>query len=148
MSNILQFESRSPEDTFELGKQIASDAKPGDVYALTGELGAGKTIFTQGFAQGLGYDGNVTSPTFTLMNVYAGGRLTLYHFDTYRFIDAVEGLEGIGYEDFFYAGGVCLVEWAERAEELLPVNAARILIDKADNENKRMITISGRNIAK
>jgi tRNA threonylcarbamoyladenosine biosynthesis protein TsaE len=137
--HLKSIKSRSPEDTFRIAEEFAANAAPGDIIALTGELGAGKTVFAQGFARGVGYEGRVTSPTFTLMNIYEGGRLTLYHFDLYRLTDGGEGLEGIGYEDFFYAGGVCLIEWAERAGELLPENAVEIRIERVDDA--RVISI-------
>jgi len=109
------YESFSPEDTSKLAFEFGQNAKPGDIFCLSGELGAGKTVFAQGFAQGLGYEGRVTSPTFTLMNVYEGGRLPFYHFDLYRLEGGQTDLESIGYEDFLYANGVSLVEWPERA---------------------------------
>lgn len=110
-------------ETIALAESAAKTAVPGGVYALTGPLGAGKTVFARGFARGLGYKGNTSSPTFTLMNVYEGGRLTLYHFDLYRLPESGAGLEDIGFEDYLYAGGVCLIEWAERAETLMPETA-------------------------
>ena len=140
MSSFSRFESRSAEETSRFAEMIAANAKPGDCYALFGELGAGKTVFAQGFARGLGYKGRVTSPTFTLMNEYTGGRLTVYHFDLYRLDNAAVELDGIGYEDYFYADGVCLIEWAERAEESLPENAVKIRLSPGKNENHRLIT--------
>lgn len=140
--------SRSPDETRQLAEEMGKNAAPGEIYALTGPLGAGKTVFAQGFARGLGYDGPVTSPTFTLMNIYEGGRLTLYHFDLYRLSDG-DALEGIGYEDYFYADGVSLVEWAERAADLLPENTRviNLLPDYSQDGENRLITITKRNDA-
>ena len=109
------YESFSRQDTEMLGFEFGQNAKSGDIFCLSGELGAGKTVFAQGMARGLGYEGRVTSPTFTLMNMYEGGRLDFYHFDLYRLEGGQSDLESIGYEDFLYAGGVSLVEWPERA---------------------------------
>jgi len=110
-------DSYSPDDTNLLGVMVGQHMIPGDIVCLCGELGAGKTVFAQGIAEGLGYKNAVTSPTFTLMNVYEGGRLNLYHFDLYRLEGGMADLEGIGYEDYFYGDGVSLIEWPERAEE-------------------------------
>jgi len=110
------YKSFSPEATEELGYKFGLNAKSGDIFCLSGELGAGKTVFARGMARGLGYTGRVTSPTFTLMNVYENGRLPFYHFDLYRLENGQSDLESIGYEDFLYSDGVSLVEWAERAE--------------------------------
>ena len=117
------FKSFSPEETAFIAAGFGRAAAPGDIFCLSGPLGAGKTVFAQGFAQGLGYTGRVTSPTFTIMQVYEGGRLPLYHFDLYRLEGGVDDLEGIGYEDYFYAGGVCLVEWPSMAEGAMPAGA-------------------------
>ncbi|MCL2603202.1 MAG: tRNA (adenosine(37)-N6)-threonylcarbamoyltransferase complex ATPase subunit type 1 TsaE [Defluviitaleaceae bacterium] len=103
----------SEEETERFARVFSRGVKAGDVICLSGELGAGKTVFTRGLARGLGYSGRVTSPTFTLMNVYEGGRLTVYHFDLYR-LDGEADLEGIGCEEYFGAGGVCVLEWPER----------------------------------
>ena len=104
-------------------------AKPGDIYCLDGDLGVGKTVFTQGFAAGLAITEPVNSPTFTIVQVYEEGRLPLYHFDVYRIGDPEE-MDEIGYEDYFFGNGVSLIEWASLIDELLPENAARILIEK------------------
>ncbi len=122
-------ESFSEKDTFEIGYQLGSQAKPGSVYTLNGDLGVGKTVFTQGFAKGLGIEDNVNSPTFTIIQIYEEGRMPLYHFDVYRIGD-VEEMEEIGYEDYFYGEGVCLIEWAELIEDILPENRIRITIEK------------------
>lgn len=105
----MEYKSNSPEETFALGKQLGEQAKPGEVYCLDGDLGVGKTIFTQGFAAGLGIDEPVNSPTFTIVQQYDSGRLPLYHFDVYRIGDVSE-MDEIGYEDCFYGEGVCLIE--------------------------------------
>ena len=122
-------ESFSPEDTFGVGEQLAKEACPGDIYTLEGDLGVGKTIFTKGVARGLGIDEPVTSPTFTILQEYESGRLPLYHFDVYRIGDPEE-MDEIGYEDYFYGQGICLIEWASRIEELIPAEAIRVCIDK------------------
>ena len=123
----MTYESFSPEDTLNMAHMFAHEAKRGDIFCLSGNLGAGKTVFTQGFAEGLLYEGQVTSPTFTIMNVYEGGRFPLYHFDLYR-LEGEDDMESIGYEDYFYpggpaAGGVCLIEWPERAGNVIPEHA-------------------------
>ena len=122
-------ESFSPVDTFRVGEQLAKDARPGDIYTLDGDLGVGKTIFTKGMAKGLGIEEPVTSPTFTILQEYESGRLPLYHFDVYRIGDPEE-MDEIGYEDYFYGQGICLIEWAGLIEELIPKEAVRICIEK------------------
>jgi len=128
------YKSFSPKDTKKLAVMFGQEAKRGDIFCLSGALGAGKTVFAKGFAEGLRYKGEVTSPTFTLMNVYEGGRFPIYHFDLYR-LEGAEDMESIGYEDYFYpggtaAGGVCLVEWPERAGDVLPEDAIWIEISE------------------
>lgn len=122
-------ESFRAEDTFEIGKKLGQNAKPGDVYILVGDLGVGKTVFTQGLAEGLGIAEAVSSPTFTIVQVYEEGRLPLYHFDVYRIGDVSE-MDEIGYEDYFYGEGVCLIEWADLIREILPERYTRIFIEK------------------
>ena len=122
-------ETYGSEETYRLGEEMGRKAEPGDVYALTGDLGTGKTVFAQGFAAGLGISGYVNSPTFTILQVYEEGRLPLYHFDVYR-IEEPEEMEEIGYEDYFYGNGVTLIEWAELIDVLLPDRAFRINISK------------------
>lgn len=122
------FESYNQEDTFRFAKKLALGAKPGDIICLDGDLGVGKTVFTQGFAEGLGIEDYVNSPTFTIVKEYSG-RIPLYHFDVYRIGDSSE-MEEIGYEDYFYGDGVTIVEWPERIEDLLPENAHWIHIRK------------------
>ena len=112
-------ESYSADDTFLVGKEIGENAKPGNVYTLIGDLGVGKTVFTQGVAKGLEITEPISSPTFTILQVYEEGRLPFYHFDVYRIGD-VEEMEEIGYEDCFYGEGICLIEWANLIEEILP----------------------------
>ena len=135
--------SYSAEDTENLGFILGQEAKKGDIFCLSGNLGAGKTVFTQGFAKGLGYEDRVTSPTFTLMNEYIGGRLPLYHFDLYRLEGGEGDMESIGYEDYFYGNGVALVEWAELAGDAIPQNAiwVKIAADLDKNPDYREIVI-------
>lgn len=122
-------ETYSAQETFEIGKRIGKNAGSGQVYALIGDLGVGKTVFTQGLAEGLGIAEPVNSPTFTILQVYEEGRLPFYHFDVYRIGD-VEEMEEIGYEDCFYGNGVSLVEWADLIEEILPSERIRITMEK------------------
>ena len=122
-------ESKSPEDTFQIGMRLGKLAEAGDVYTLTGDLGVGKTVFTKGFAKGLGIDESVNSPTFTILQIYEGGRLPLYHFDVYR-IGSVEEMEETGYEEYIMGDGVSLIEWADLIEEILPRKRTRVLIEK------------------
>jgi tRNA threonylcarbamoyladenosine biosynthesis protein TsaE len=121
--------SYSPEQTYAIGKEIGEKAKEGDVFSLIGDLGVGKTVFTKGFAAGLGIEEDITSPTFTLVNEYDDGRLPFYHFDVYRIQDVSE-IEEIGYEEYFYGSGVTLVEWANKIEALLPKDTKTIIITK------------------
>ena len=127
--NKQMWESFSPEDTFEIGRKIAELAKPGEVYTLIGDLGVGKTVFTQGVAAGLGITEPVNSPTFTIVQIYEEGRMPFYHFDVYRIGD-VEEMEEIGYQDCFYGEGICLIEWANLIEEILPEHYKQITIEK------------------
>ncbi len=127
--NMLEIESFCANDTFALGEKIGKNAKPGQVYTLIGDLGVGKTVFTQGVAKGLGIEEAVSSPTFTILHSYEEGRLPFYHFDVYRIGD-VEEMEEIGYEDCFYGEGVCLVEWANLVEEILPSLYTEVRIEK------------------
>ena len=122
-------ESYSADDTFLIGKEIGENAKPGSVYTLIGDLGVGKTVFTQGVAKGLEITEPISSPTFTILQVYEEGRLPFYHFDVYRIGD-VEEMEEIGYQDCFYGEGICLIEWANLIEEILPDSYKQITIEK------------------
>ena len=137
-------ETENPEETFALGQKIGRAATPGQVYTLTGDLGVGKTVFTQGVASGLGITEPVNSPTFTIVQVYEEGRLTFYHFDVYRIGD-IEEMEEIGYDDYFFGEGICLIEWAELIEEILPENRISITIEKdlSRGFDYRRITIEG-----
>ena len=123
------FESNSAEDTFAFGQKLGREAVPGEIICLDGDLGVGKTVFTQGFAAGLGIDDYVNSPTFNIVKEYEGGRLPLYHFDVYRIGDPSE-MEEIGYEDYFYGQGVSIIEWPGQIEELLPKEARWVRIQK------------------
>ncbi|MBO4988875.1 MAG: tRNA (adenosine(37)-N6)-threonylcarbamoyltransferase complex ATPase subunit type 1 TsaE [Clostridia bacterium] len=127
--------SHSAEETFRIAEEYAKTLKAGDVVRLDGEMGAGKTVFAKGVAKGLGIREEVTSPTYAYMNDYGG---VLYHYDCYR-IDA-EKAEALGLSDYFYAKGVCLVEWAENIEELLPLETKRVFIRKL-SETQREITL-------
>ena len=122
-------ETNSEKETFELGKKIGENAKAGQIYTLTGDLGVGKTVFTQGLAAGLGITEPVNSPTFTIVQMYEDGRLPFYHFDVYRIGD-IEEMEEIGYEDCFYGAGLCLIEWANLIEEILPEHYRQVTIEK------------------
>ena len=122
-------ETFSEKETRALGEELGRQAVPGSLHTLTGDLGTGKTVFTQGFARGLGITEHVNSPTFTIVQEYDGGRLPFYHFDVYRIGD-LEEMDEIGYEDYFYGDGVCLIEWAELIEELLPPERTAIRIEK------------------
>lgn len=123
------YETYSEEETFALGRQLAQTAQPGQVYTLCGDLGVGKTVFTQGMAAGLDIEEPVNSPTFTIVQVYEEGRLPFYHFDVYRIGD-IEEMDEIGYEDYFYGQGICLVEWANLITEILPEDTIDIVIEK------------------
>ncbi len=122
-------ETHSAKETYELGYNMGKNAKAGDVYCLDGDLGVGKTVFTQGFAKGLGIDEPINSPTFTIVQEYHEGRLPLYHFDVYRIGDITE-MDEIGYEEYFYSEGVCLIEWGNLISEIMPENATYITINK------------------
>ena len=122
-------ETHDPEETFEVGRKIGMNAKPGQIYTLTGDLGVGKTVFTQGVAVGLGITEPVNSPTFTIIQEYEDGRLPFYHFDVYRIGD-LEEMEEIGYDDYFFGQGICLIEWAELIEEILPEKRIEVTIEK------------------
>ncbi|MEH2958247.1 tRNA (adenosine(37)-N6)-threonylcarbamoyltransferase complex ATPase subunit type 1 TsaE [Candidatus Merdisoma sp. JLR.KK006] len=137
-------ETFSEQETRTLGERLAAKAKPGSIYTLTGDLGVGKTAFTQGFAKGLGIDEPVNSPTFTIIQEYEDGRLPFYHFDVYR-IGNIDEMEEIGYEDYFYGKGVCLIEWANLIEEILPGERFAITIEKDLNRgfDYRKITVEG-----
>ena len=122
-------ESLREQDTYDLGKKLGEHCKPGDIILLNGDLGVGKTVFTKGFGKGLGIEEPISSPTFTIMQIYEQGRLPLYHFDVYRIADPEE-MDEIGYEDYFFGKGVCLIEWASLIEELIPEHVTEIQIEK------------------
>ena len=129
MKQIKIIESFSAEDTLNLGREMGRDAQPGDVYTLVGDLGVGKTVLTQGIAEGLEIEEAICSPTFTIVQVYEEGRMPVYHFDVYRIGD-VEEMDEIGYEDYFYGEGLCMIEWANLIEEILPSKRKEITIEK------------------
>ena len=136
------YETNSEQETMDLAGKLAADARPGAVFALSGELGAGKTVFARGFARGLGIEAHITSPTFTILQFYEEGRLPLYHFDAYRIGDIMEAYD-VGFDAYLDGDGVCLVEWPEMVKPLLPEHATRVLIERVSppEENKRMIRI-------
>lgn len=143
MAEII-FESNCSEDTAKFAMELASKALPGNVYTLIGDLGVGKTTFTQGFAKGLNIDEPVNSPTFTIVQIYEEGRIPFYHFDVYRIADPDEMYE-IGYEDYFYGEGVSIIEWADLVKEIIPKDAIRIEIEKnlEKGVDYRKITVTG-----
>ncbi|MEE1305983.1 MAG: tRNA (adenosine(37)-N6)-threonylcarbamoyltransferase complex ATPase subunit type 1 TsaE [Agathobacter sp.] len=122
-------ESFSAEDTLELGRKLGRQALPGQVYTLVGDLGVGKTVLTQGIAEGLDIEESICSPTFTIVQVYEEGRMPFYHFDVYRIGD-IEEMDEIGYEDYFYGEGLTMIEWANLIEEILPEKRMDITIEK------------------
>lgn len=136
------FESNSAEETRAIAEELAKEAKAGMIYAFRAEMGAGKTVFSQGFARGLGVEGPVSSPTFTLLQIYEGGRLPLYHFDVYR-IEDPEEMQEVGLDEYLFGDGVCLIEWSELIEELLPEDCIRIIIekDKSGDFDHRIIRV-------
>ena len=136
----MEFLTNSPEETEKLGEKLAKQLKPGSVLAYRGDLGAGKTAFTRGLARGLGYTEPVTSPTYTIVNEYLGGRMPLFHFDMYR-LSSADDLFDIGWEDYLERGGVCAVEWSENVPEAME-GAVEVSIEKT-GEDSRKITITG-----
>lgn len=137
-------ETYAASETFEIGKKIGEQAFPGQVYTLVGDLGVGKTVFTQGVAAGLQITEPISSPTFTIIQVYEEGRMPFYHFDVYRIGD-IEEMEEIGYDDYFFGEGICLIEWANLIEEILPEQIISITIEKDLDKgfDYRKITIEG-----
>lgn len=129
MSNIREIETYKSEDTFNIGLELGKIAKSGMVICLDGDLGVGKTVFTQGFAKGLEIEEPINSPTFTIVQEYKDGRIPFYHFDVYRIGDISE-MDEIGYEDYFYGDGVCLIEWGKLIKEILPKDLIKITIEK------------------
>lgn len=138
----VRYVTNNEEETQQLGERLAGALKPGAVIAFTGDLGAGKTAFTRGLAQGLGIEERVTSPTFTIVNEYEGGRLPLFHFDMYR-LGSSEELYDIGWEDYLARGGVCAVEWSENIDDALEHDTIRVDIRRGEHEGQRLIEIGG-----
>ena len=137
-----RYDSFRAEDTWKIGRSLGREAAPGEIYALSGDLGAGKTVFAKGFASGLGITDPVNSPTFTILQVYDSGRLPLYHFDTYRIEDPDE-MEEVGLDEYLFGRGVCLIEWAEQIAELLPetTRIVRILRDPQKGQDYRLVEL-------
>ncbi len=137
-------ETNSARETFALGEKIGKSALPGQIYTLSGDLGVGKTVFTQGVAKGIGISEPVSSPTFTIVQEYEEGRMPFYHFDVYRIGD-IEEMEEIGYDDYFFGEGICLIEWAELIQDILPEKRIRVTIEKEPERgfDYRKITIEG-----
>ena len=137
------FETNSPKETYEFARQMGEKAFPGMIIALSGDLGVGKTLFTQGFAEGLGVKESVSSPTFTILQIYDSGRLPLFHFDVYRIAEPEE-MDEIGFEDYIFGDGVSMIEWAELIDELIPEEALRVRIEKDTEKgfDYRKITVS------
>ena len=133
--------SHSPEDTEDIGARLAEQLEPGAVVAFTGDLGAGKTAFTRGLARGLGIPDRITSPTFTIVNEYEGGRLPLFHFDMYR-LSSSDELFDIGWEDYLARGGVCAVEWSENVDDALEGAVIRVDIRRGESDGERIITVT------
>lgn len=136
----MEYITNSPEETEELGRRLAAVLTPGSVVAYTGDLGAGKTAFTRGLARGLGIEGGVTSPTFTIVNEYEGGRMPLFHFDMYR-LGGEEELFDIGWDDYLARGGVCAVEWSENVAGALEGDAVRVDIRRGAHDRQRIISV-------
>ena len=125
----MEYDSWRPEDTFAIARILGESAQPGEVYCLIGDLGVGKTLFSQGFAKGLGVEESVNSPTFTIVQEYPEGRIPFYHFDVYR-IEDPEEMEEVGFTDMIYGDGVCLIEWANLIEDILPEQYVKVEISK------------------
>ncbi len=140
--DLSRYVTNSEEETQKLGERLAAKLAPGTVIAFTGDLGAGKTAFTRGLARGLGVNDRVTSPTFTIVNEYEGGRLPLFHFDMYR-LGSSEELYDIGWEDYLARGGVCAVEWSENIDDALDHDALRVDIRRGEHQGQRLISIEG-----
>lgn len=131
---VTVFRTKSPQETFDLGKKIAEKAYAGQIITLDGDLGCGKTVFTKGFASGLGIEEPVTSPTFTIVQEYLSGRIALYHFDVYRIDDPEEMFE-VGFDEYLFGDGVCIIEWAEKIKDILPDGVLKIVIKKDGGED-------------
>lgn len=141
---MIKHETYSESETFAIGEALGKLAAPGKVYCLNGDLGTGKTVISKGFAKGLGINSYITSPTFTIINVYEEGRMPFYHFDVYRLTDPYE-LEEIGYEEYFYGEGCTMIEWSTLVQALIPHKAIEILVEKDISKglDYRCITIEG-----
>ena len=143
---LLRSYTKSPEATQALGAEIAKRLKPGTVVALFGDLGSGKTCLAQGICRAMGVRDHVTSPTFIMINEYRGrlesSEIPIYHFDLYRLRDPIELYE-LGYEEYFYDDGICLIEWAERAEELLPEDALRVYLRYISDNERAVVVLNG-----
>ena len=129
MENKTEYESQNPEQTFAIAKELGQQAQAGAVFCLIGDLGVGKTLFSQGFANGMGVEDYVNSPTFTIVQEYDGSVRKLYHFDVYR-IEDIDEMEEIGYTEMVYGDGVCLIEWADMIEEIWPQHYTKVVISK------------------
>ena len=138
----MEFVTECEQETEALGERLAGRLEPGAVVAFTGDLGAGKTAFPRGLARGLGISGRVTSPTFTVVNEYEGGRLPLFHFDMYR-LGSSDELFGIGWEDYLARGGVCAVEWSENVSDALEEGTIFVEIRRGASERQRIVTVRG-----
>ncbi len=139
----MEYLSHSEQETEAFGQKLAESLSPGAVIACRGGLGMGKTAFTRGLARGLGYPGRVTSPTFTIVNEYEGGRLPLFHFDLYR-LEGEDDLFSIGWEDYLNRGGVCVVEWSEQAPGALPEDTVFVTLSRCpEDDNWRSVTVEG-----
>lgn len=138
----MKIEVFSEQETKDIAYNIAKNAKKGDIYCVSGDLGAGKTHFSKGFAKGLLIEEHITSPTFNIVNEYTQGTILFYHFDVYRITD-IQEMYDIGYEEYFFGEGVCLIEWAELVKEIIPKNATWIKITKnlEKGENYRLIEV-------
>lgn len=138
----MKIEVFSEQETKDIAYNIAKDAKKGDIYCISGDLGTGKTHFTKGFANGLLIKEHITSPTFNIVNEYTDGRFLFFHFDVYRITD-IQEMYDIGYEEYFFGKGICLIEWAELVKEIIPQNATWIKISKnlEKGENYRLIEV-------
>ena len=141
----MQYITNSPSETEAIGAALGKILRPGTVIAYRGDLGAGKTAFTRGLARGLGCRELVTSPTYTIVNEYLGGRLPLFHFDMYR-LKSSDDLWDIGWEDYLDRGGVCAVEWSENVDDAME-NAVYITIEKLGDETRRITVEGGENLA-
>ena len=139
---LMHYTTNSPAQTEAVGAALAKVLVPGTVIAYRGDLGAGKTAFTRGLARGLGFNELVTSPTYTIVNEYLGGRLPLFHFDMYR-LDNSDALFDIGWEDYLDRGGVCVVEWSENVEDALPADTIVVSFARGEADNVRHITVTG-----